>query len=59
MDYSESYFWYRVVSAGEVKVVTPEQLKKLQDIIATHLTPEALSRVQERAREWISGHPAN
>lgn len=59
MDYSESYFWYRVASAGEIKVLTPEQLRKLQDIIATHLTPEALSRAQERAREWISSHPAN
>jgi len=59
MDYSESYFWYRVASAGQAIAVTPEQLRKLQDIIATHLTPEALSRAQERAREWISSHPAN
>ena len=59
VDYSESYFWYRVASAGQAIAVTPEQLKKIQDIIATHLTPEALSRAQEQAREWISGHPAN
>jgi len=59
IDYSESYYWYRVASADQVKGVSPEQLKALLDIVATHLTPEALSRVQERAREWISGHPAN
>jgi len=59
MDYSESYFWYSVASAGEVKDVTPEQLRTLQGIIAMHLTPEVLSRIQERAREWIFGRPAN
>jgi hypothetical protein len=59
IDYSESYYRYRVASAGEVKGVTPEQLKALLDMVATHLTPEALSRAQERAREWISGHPVD
>lgn len=57
LDYSESYFWYRVSSLGKANGVTLEQMRAVLDTAAKHLSPEALSRAQERARVWISEHP--
>ncbi len=58
-DLSEAYFWYKVASsAGKVKgLLTEEDFSALLNLAATSLTPEALSRAQGRAQEWIAEHP--
>jgi S1-C subfamily serine protease len=56
-DYIQSYFWVKLAAAGKVKDAKQEDLAALLDIIATHLTPAALSQVQEQAREWLTAHP--
>ncbi len=59
LDWSECYLWYKVASAGKAKSATPEQVTALLDVIATHLTPAALSQAQQRARTWLAEHPAD
>lgn len=56
-DLSEGYFWYKVASAGKVKGLTQEDLSALLNLAASSLTPEALSRAQGRAQDWIAEHP--
>ncbi len=57
-DLSEAYFWYRVASAGDLKgLLTEKDFSALLNLAASSLTPEALSRAQGRAQEWIAEHP--
>jgi hypothetical protein len=58
-DYSESYFWIDLAAkpASELLPGVGSDLAKRLDAIATHLTAAELSRVQERAREWLAAHP--
>jgi hypothetical protein len=56
-DFSECYFWYKVASAGRVNGVTEEDMAALLKFAASKLSPEALSRAQERARKWLAEHP--
>ncbi len=56
-DYSQSYFWVKLAAAGKVEGVKQDDLAKILDTIATHLTTAALSQAQERVREWLATHP--
>jgi Trypsin-like peptidase domain/Sel1 repeat len=55
-DYSESYFWIDLAAkpASELLPAQRSDLAKRLDAIATHLTAAELSRVQERARDWLA-----
>jgi len=55
-DYGESYFWVRLASAGKASGAKPEEIGALLGVIASHLTPAAVSQAQERAREWLAAH---
>lgn len=57
-DLSEAYFWYKVASAGNLQgLTTKEDFSAVLNSAASSLTPEALSRAQGRAQEWIAEHP--
>lgn len=55
-DYGESYFWFRVASAEKTSGAKREEIGSLLGIIASHLTPAAVSQAQERARQWLAAH---
>jgi hypothetical protein len=57
-DYAEAYFWMDLAAAGKIHEVKQEDVAKMRDNAASHLTPADLSRVQERARKWFEDHPA-
>jgi TPR repeat protein len=57
-DYGEAYFWWKVASAGEIKGLTPQDLAEILKYLGGKLSPEALSRTDERARKWLADHPA-
>ena len=50
-DYAEAYFWYDLATAGEQDASDSKQVAKYRDKAASHLTPTALARSQERARK--------
>jgi TPR repeat protein len=55
-DYSEAYFWYDVAAAG--KLDRQEDAAKRRDELASHLTAEELTLVQDRAKKWFETHPS-
>jgi TPR repeat protein/S1-C subfamily serine protease len=55
-DYGESYFWVKLASTGEASGAKPEEIGALLGVIASHLTPAAVSQAQERARGWLAAH---
>jgi S1-C subfamily serine protease len=59
MDYGEAYFWWKVASAGEIKNMTPPEWAAVLKSLGSKLSPEALSRTDERARKWLADHPAD
>ena len=58
-DYAEAYFWLDLAAAGKPNASDSKQIAKFRDEAASHLTPDDLSREQERARKWFETHPAN
>lgn len=61
MDYSESYFWYKIASITGVRsvtAVTAEEMSAALKVAAGHLSPDAKFRADERARKWLTDHPA-
>jgi len=56
-DFSECYFWLKVASTGKIDGVTQEDMRTMLSTTAGHLTPAALSSVQQRARKWLAEHP--
>ena len=57
-DYAEAYFWSDVAAAGNQDATGAELAAEARDALASHLTPDDLSREQERARKWFEDHPA-
>lgn len=57
-DYAEAYFWLDVAAANKIVGVKQEDIDKIRDDAASHLTPADLSRVQEQARKWTEVHSA-
>jgi TPR repeat protein len=57
-DFAEAYFWLDLAASGEVTRKNRKEALKRQKEAASHLTPADLSRVEERAREWLQDHPA-
>jgi hypothetical protein len=57
-DYAEAYFWMDLAAAGKNQEVKQEDAAKMRDNVASHLTPDDLSRAQERARKWFEDHAA-
>jgi len=55
-DYSEAYFWYDIAAAG--KLDRQEDAAKHRDEVASHLTAEELTLIQERAKTWFEAHPS-
>ena len=71
-DYAESYFWWLAGKSGEQKAAEDlegldpgyrkdEKIQEFEDErehdLLSHLTPEELSQVRERARKWLEEHP--
>ena len=62
-DYAQAYFWFylawfRLGASLPPSGSLTEQLAKLRDETASHLSPADLSREQERARKWFEAHQA-
>jgi hypothetical protein len=57
-NYSEAYFRLLVATGGEGLGPMQESAVKKRDQLGKHLTPEALFRAQERARQWFEDHAA-
>ena len=57
-NYAEAYFWLNLAASGKIVAVSQENIDKIRDEAATHLTPADLSQAQERARKWFAEHPA-
>ena len=56
-DYAEAYFWLDIAASEKIEGVKQEDIDKVRDNAASHLTPAELSQVQERARKWFEDHP--
>jgi hypothetical protein len=56
-DYAEAYFWLDLAAAGKTEAMKPEDVVKLRDSMASHLTNTVLLQAQERARKWSENHP--
>jgi len=50
-DFAEAYFWLDIGAANQLPTGALESAKRCPNMIASHLTPADLSRVQERARK--------
>ena len=57
-DYAEAYFWLDLAASRKIVAVKQEDIEKIRDEAASHLSPADLSKVQERARKWFETHPA-
>lgn len=57
-DFAEAYFWLDIGAANQLPTGALESAKDARNMIASHLTPADLSRVQARARKWFEDHPA-
>ena len=57
-DFAEAYFWNDLAAAGKLDAPFAKDVATFRDAIASHLTPEDLSREQERARKWFEAHQA-
>ena len=55
-DFAEAYFWLDIGAANRLPTGALESAKDARNMIASHLTPADLSRVQERARKWFEDH---
>ncbi|MGO9663816.1 MAG: tetratricopeptide repeat protein [Polyangia bacterium] len=56
-DYLQAFYWVKLAAAGGVKDAKQEDVAALLESIATHLTPAALSQVQEQVRARLAAHP--
>jgi hypothetical protein len=57
-DYAEAYFWLDLAAAGKLDASIAEAVPRIRDKVASLLTPDDLSREQERARKWFEAHRA-
>jgi hypothetical protein len=58
-DYVEAYFWFDLAASGKSETMKQEDVAKLRDDAAAHLTPTLLLQTQERARKWSEDHQEN
>jgi hypothetical protein len=58
LDYGQAYFWIDLAAEGKVDEGKQECLGKARDAVASNLTAEELSQVQERVRTWLQAHTA-
>jgi TPR repeat protein len=56
-DYAESYFWLNL-AAARTKGKDREAFAKSRDEAAAKLSPDDLSKAQQRAAEWFAAHPS-
>jgi hypothetical protein len=54
--YGEAYFWLSL-AASRMNGPDEATVAELRDEAAAKLTPEELSKAQERAAEWFAAHP--
>lgn len=55
-DYLEAYFWLNLAAARS-KGKEQERVTKARDEAAAKLTPDDLSKAQQRAAAWFAAHP--
>jgi TPR repeat protein len=55
-DYLEAYFWLNLAAASS-KGKEQERVTKARDEAAAKLTPDDLSKAQQRAAAWFAAHP--
>ncbi len=58
LDYAHAYFWIDLAAQGKVEEGKQEGLGKARDAVASNLTAEEPSQVQERVRTWLQAHTA-
>jgi len=56
-DYAVAYFWLDLAASGKLETTKPEEVAKVRDDTAAHLTNTVLLQTQERARKWFEDHP--
>jgi hypothetical protein len=54
-NFSEAYFWFYVSVGNKGDKSVNEYRVVERDQMATHLTPESVRQVQERAQRWLQG----
>jgi TPR repeat protein len=55
-DYAEAYFWMDI-AASHMQGTRQESAAKFRDEAAAKLSPDDLSKAQQRAAEWFAAHP--
>jgi TPR repeat protein len=55
-DYLEAYFWLNLAAARSTGK-EQERVTKARDEAAAKLTPDDLSKAQQRAATWFAAHP--
>ena len=55
-NYVEAYFWLNFAAARS-KGKEQERFAKSRDEAAAKLTPDDLSKAQQRAADWFASHP--
>ena len=55
-DYLEAYFWLNLAAARSTGK-EQERFDKSRDEAAAKLTPDDLSKAQQRAAAWFAAHP--
>jgi hypothetical protein len=54
--YVDAYFWLAIAAAGKLESIKEEDIGKLKDAAASHLTSAVLFQTQERALKWLESH---
>ena len=55
--HADAYFWLDIAAAG-AKGTDQDGAAKSREAVRAKLSPEELSKVQERAANWLAEHPA-
>ena len=55
-DYAEAYFWLDVAASAKLEGLNEEDIAKLKDAAASHLTGAILLQTQKRAQKWFETH---
>src|ERR1019366_5341338 len=55
-DYAEAYFWLNLAASGKPEGIRVEEVVRMRDDAASHLTGVALIQTQERARKATEEH---
>ena len=55
-DYAQAYYWYSLADRGDVLTLNHKQVDKDRAAAASHLSPQQLTQVKKRVRQWLASH---